>query len=643
MTRRLTIRTRAAVAVIIISLGAVVAAWIARRHAVEHEIAIERHRASLEVAGALVSLSSAAANGEGNPALVDPALRALAKLEISDARWREIDDSPRAEIGAIRTDLEQLRAGGRSSRSDWIGVCRGALNVLASSAGADTARAIAVALDAVAAHAEVAFAGEGIRETGLARWLRSDTRWLVPSNRTLHDRFVAAIESRDAASIDAAGRRLVENGSSSAALALENAQSRLAARRRADLWKTSATVGALIAFVALVVVILLRTSARISTALGEVTTLARRLAAGDVTADVRNNDDRSEVGELQRALATLASNAEEMVNAAVRIAAGELSIDVAPKSERDLLGHALREMADKLRNVMSEVRAAAESLSKAAGQVASTSQRLSQGNAEQAASIEESTASLEEMGASILQNAENSRQMELMALTGAKNAEESGNAVRDTVQAMNTIAKKISVIEEIAYQTNLLALNAAIEAARAGEHGRGFAVVASEVRKLAERSQTAAKEIGELAESSVDIARRSGNLLEALVPSIRKTSDLVQEVAAASNEQSAGVEQMNRAMAQVDRVTQRNAAVSLDLSSMAEQMSFQAKFLQELIDFFKLQDADAPKLSVVPSHAQDVAPATGMTAVQSAQIARFAPGGAVAAAAASPLAEFEQF
>ncbi|HEV2291516.1 MAG TPA: methyl-accepting chemotaxis protein, partial [Gemmatimonadales bacterium] len=215
--------------------------------------------------------------------------------------------------------------------------------------------------------------------------------------------------------------------------------------------------------------------------------------------------------------------------------------------------------------------------------------------------------SLEQMSASITKNADNSSQMESMAVKGATDAGDSGKAVSDTVVAMKDIADKISIIEEIAYQTNLLALNAAIEAARAGEHGRGFAVVATEVRKLAERSQSAAKEIGGLASSSVRVAERSGTLLNELVPAIRRTADLVQEVAAASAEQSTGVTQINRALMSVDQVTQRNASAAEELASTAEEMASQAESLQSLVSFFRVPGT-APAARPAKAEPRSIAP-----------------------------------
>jgi methyl-accepting chemotaxis protein len=343
-------------------------------------------------------------------------------------------------------------------------------------------------------------------------------------------------------------------------------------------------------------------SRSITQPLAQALNAANRVAEGDVTAEITGSG-RDETGQLLDAMRNMVASVREMSDAAGRIAEGDLTIRIRPRSERDVLANSLANMVAKLSQVIGEVRAGAAALTGAASQVSATSQSLSQGTSEQAASVEETTSSLEQMSASITKNAENSRSMEQMAVKGAGDAGESGKSVGDTVAAMANIAEKISIIEEIAYQTNLLALNAAIEAARAGEHGRGFAVVATEVRKLAERSQTAAKEIGGLAGSSVRVAERSGQLLSELVPAIRKTADLVQEVAAASSEQAAGVSQINRALLTVDQVTQRNASASEELASTAEEMAAQSESLQQLVSFFRVtgvEDAHAPRPTSAP-------------------------------------------
>jgi methyl-accepting chemotaxis protein len=349
----------------------------------------------------------------------------------------------------------------------------------------------------------------------------------------------------------------------------------------------------------------------ITTPLAEAVRVAEQVAQGDLDARI-GVASRDETGQLLTSLKAMVAALKTMAQAATAIANGDLTVKVSPQSEKDALGSALSDMAVRLTQTITEIRLGATGLSSASAQVSATSQTLSQGTSEQAASVEETTSSLEQMSASITQNAENSRQTEQLATQGAKAAEESGRTVKDTVAAMRNIAEKVSIIEEIAYQTNLLALNAAIEAARAGEHGRGFAVVATEVRKLAERSQLAAKEIGGLASSSVSVAEKSGRELDELVPAIRKTADLVQEVAAASAEQSSGVGQINKAMTQVDQVTQRNASAAEELASTAEEMASQAEALQQLVSYFRVASLEAaPARLTAALHRPAAVPAPG--------------------------------
>jgi len=291
----------------------------------------------------------------------------------------------------------------------------------------------------------------------------------------------------------------------------------------------------------------------------------------------------------------LRDSMNDVTHIAQEIASGNLMLTVKERSPQDNLMKAFVAMLTKLTNVVNEVKTAADNVASGSQQMSSSSQEMSQGATEQAASAEEVSSSMEQMVSNIKQNADNAQQTEKIALKAAQDAREGGKAVTETVSAMKEIATKINIIEEIARQTNLLALNAAIEAARAGEHGKGFAVVATEVRKLAERSQTAAAEINKLSASSVEVAEKAGEMLTRIVPDIQRTAELVSEINAASNEQNSGAEQINKAIQQLDQVIQQNASATEEMASTTEELSSQAEQLQDTIDFFIVADNGAIK------------------------------------------------
>ncbi len=305
-------------------------------------------------------------------------------------------------------------------------------------------------------------------------------------------------------------------------------------------------------------------------------------------ASKHQGDFKNLINGINQTLNNITQPVDELVSVILAMEQGDLSKTVQGDYQGELknVKDSMNNMVAKLAQTINDVSATAETLASATAQVSSTSQSLSQAASEQAASVEETSASINEMASSIQQNTENAKIADGMSAEGSSKAAEGGKAVNDTVVAMKQIAKKIGIIDDIAYQTNLLALNAAIEAARAGEHGKGFAVVAAEVRKLAERSQVAAQEIGQLAINSVGMAEKAGKLLDEIVPATQKTADVVQEITAASEEQTVGVNQINTAMSQLSQITQQNASASEELAATAEEMSTQAISLQEIMSFF---------------------------------------------------------
>ncbi len=351
------------------------------------------------------------------------------------------------------------------------------------------------------------------------------------------------------------------------------------------------------------------------TGLAEANSAVDAVAKGDFSKDI-DTSRRDEIKDLIDSLNRMTANLRATAQVADAIADGDLSVEPKPLSGKDALGLALQRMTAKLRIVVSDALTAAGNVTSGSEQLSAASQEVAAGAHAQAFSAEEVSSSMEQMAANIKQNADNAAQTEKIARQSSIDAQASGDAVNRAVQAMQTIAGKIGFVQEIARQTDLLALNAAVEAARAGEHGKGFAVVASEVRKLAERSQTAAAEISALSGQTVSAAREAGGMLVKLVPDIKRTAELVEEISAACREQDIGANQVNQAIQQLDKVIQQNAGAAEEMSATSEALSGQAEQLQQSISFFRIgaethgaiQGRNAPFHA--PALAQTQAPAT---------------------------------
>lgn len=312
----------------------------------------------------------------------------------------------------------------------------------------------------------------------------------------------------------------------------------------------------------------------------------------DITVESKHKKLKSEAGEIARSLENLVTSLSKSVELVKMVSEGKLFVDTHKLNENAELDIALKNMVIKLREMSSNIKMAGQQVGVGSRELSSTAQALAQGANEQASSSEEIASTMEQMQVTNNQNSENAERTDQIARDVATSIEQVNTSIEETTQAINNIAEKISIINDIAEKTDILAINAAIEAARAGESGKGFAVVATEVRDLAEHSQHAAEEIEKVSLSSKEKVQSSKNLLDKIYPEIKRTSVLLNEISAATREESNGIQEINRGIQQLSTVIQQNSASSEQMAASSEELNAQSEQLNESIQFFKLEEGE---------------------------------------------------